>query len=161
MDTQTSLMIFQLTCCLGFALWLSLALINNLQAFASSVGAIGVTMSMAPLAQPPAIDMPLLARAVRSPLMHRLALSIIVALQVAAVVTAWTGCYELLFGAGLETARPWLNLALSATLGFLFGMLLGGLWFGYWIRQEGLQLTHLLLVVWVLANFFVLNVRWS
>ncbi|MCL8040923.1 DUF2165 domain-containing protein, partial [Pseudomonas aeruginosa] len=80
-----------------FALWLSLALINNLQAFASSVGAIGVTMSMAPLAQPPAIDMPLLARAVRSPLMHRLALSIIVALQVAAVVTAWTGCYELLF----------------------------------------------------------------
>ena len=43
---------------------------------------------------------------------------------------------------------------------FLCGMLLGGLWFGYWIRQEGLQLTHLLLVVWVLANFFVLNVRW-
>ena len=80
--------------------------------------------------------MPLLARAVRSPLMHRLALSIIVALQVAAVVTAWTGCYELLFGAGLEAARPWLNLALSAALGFLFGMLLGGLWFGYWIRQE-------------------------
>ncbi|MFO6061133.1 hypothetical protein ACLBVL_24560, partial [Pseudomonas aeruginosa] len=36
MDTQTSLMIFQLTCCLGFALWLSLALINNLQAFASA-----------------------------------------------------------------------------------------------------------------------------
>lgn len=28
MDTQTSLMIFQLTCCLGFALWLSLALIK-------------------------------------------------------------------------------------------------------------------------------------
>ncbi|MCL8040922.1 DUF2165 domain-containing protein, partial [Pseudomonas aeruginosa] len=50
--------------------------------------------------------------------------------------------------AGLEAARPWLNLALSAALGFLFGMLLGGLWFGYWIRQEGLQLTHLLLVVW-------------
>ncbi|MCS8237450.1 DUF2165 domain-containing protein [Pseudomonas aeruginosa] len=43
----------------------------------------------------------------------------------------------------------------------LFGMLLGGLWFGYWIRQEGLQLTHLLLVVWVLANLFVLNVRWN
>lgn len=36
-------------------------------------------------------------------------------------------------------------------------MLPGGLWFGYWIRQ----VTHLLLVVWVLANFFVLNVRWN
>ena len=57
--------------------------------------------------------------------------------------------------------QPWLSLVLSAALGLLFGMLLGGLWFGYWIRQEGLQLTHLLLVVWVLANFFVLNVRWN
>ncbi|MCC0256319.1 DUF2165 family protein [Pseudomonas aeruginosa] len=82
-------------------------------------------------------------------------------MQVAAVVTARTGCCELLFGAGLETAWPWLSLVLSAALGLLFGMLLGGLWFGYWIRQEGLQLTHLLLVVWVLANFFVLNVRWN
>lgn len=47
-----------------------------------------------------------------------------------------TGCCELLFGAGLEAARPWLSLVLSAALGLLFGMLLGGLWFGYWIRQE-------------------------
>ncbi|TEH70030.1 DUF2165 family protein [Pseudomonas aeruginosa] len=61
----------------------------------------------------------------------------------------------------MEAARPWLSLVLSAALGLLFGMLLGGLWFGYWIRQEGLQLTHLLLVVWVLVNFFVLNVRWN
>nr|WP_301271124.1 hypothetical protein [Pseudomonas aeruginosa] len=43
----------------------------------------------------------------------------------------------------------------------LFGMLLGGLWFGYWIRHQGRHLTHLLLVVGVLANFFVLNVRWN
>ncbi len=40
-------------------------------------------------------------------------------------------------------------------------MLLAGSGSAYWIRQEGLQLTHLLLVVWVLANFFVLNVRWE
>ncbi|MCF4989867.1 DUF2165 family protein [Pseudomonas gessardii] len=39
-------------------------------------------------------------------------------------------------------------------------MLLAGLWFGYWIRQEGLQLTHLLLVVWMLLGFVVLNLRW-
>lgn len=160
MDTQTSLMIFLSTCFIGFSLWLSLALINNLQAFASSTGAIGATMRMAPLLQQPAIDTPLLARAMTSAAMHRLALSIIMALQVAAMLTAWAGCYELLFGAGLEGARSWLNLALSAALGSLFAMLLGGMWFGYWIRQEGLQLTHLLLVVWMLLNFVVLNGRW-
>lgn len=161
MDTPTSLLIFQFICCIGLTLWLTISLINNLHAFASSTGAIGATMSMAPLAQHPAINLPLLARAVTSHSIHRLALSIIVLIQAAAVLTAWLGCYELLLGAGLELALPWLNLALSATLGFLLAMLLGGIWFGYWIRQEGLQLTHLLLMVWVLLHFVILNVRWS
>lgn len=71
------------------------------------------------------------------------------------------GGYLLLLGGGLEAARPWLNLALSMALASLFAMLLGGLWFAYWIRQEGLQLTHLMLVIWVLLNFLVLNLRWS
>ena len=142
MDTPTSLLIFQITCCIGLSLWLSISLINNLHAFASSAGAIGATMSMAPLAQPPAISLPLLGRAMISPSLHRLALSIIVLIQAAAALTAWVGCYELVLGAGLEASLPWLNLALSATLGFLLAMLLGGIWFGYWIRQEGLQLTQ-------------------
>jgi len=161
MDTPTSLLIFQIICCIGLSLWLSISLINNLHAFASSSGAIGVTMSMAPLTQPPAINLPLLRRAITTPSIHRLALSIIVLIQAAAVITVWVGCYELLLGAGLEVALPWLNLALSATLVFLLAMLLGGIWFGYWIRQEGLQLTHLLLMVWILLHFVVLNVRWS
>ncbi|WP_152224266.1 DUF2165 family protein [Pseudomonas sp. SCB32] len=161
MDTQTSLMIFQSTCFLGFSLWLSIALINNLHAFASSTKAVGATLSMAPLALPPAIDSPLRIRAVSSPALHRLALTIIVLIQAVAVLAAWMGCYGLLLGDGLEAARPWLNLALSAALGFLFAMLLGGLWFGYWIRQEGLQLTHLALVVWTLLDFVVLNIHWS
>ncbi|GAA15616.1 hypothetical protein NCGM1179_0430 [Pseudomonas aeruginosa NCMG1179] len=37
----------------------------------------------------------------------------------------------------------------------LFGMLLGGLWFGYWIRDPPAAGGR------VLANFFVLNVRWN
>lgn len=161
MDTQTSMMIFQTTCFLGFALWLSIALINNLHGFASSVKAVGATLSMAPLRQPPVVDIPLLSRALVSPTLHRLALAVIVVLQLVAVLAVWLGCYLLLLGGGLEAARPWLNLAPSMTLASLFAMLLGGLWFAYWIRQEGLQLTHLMLVIWVLLNFLVLNLRWS
>ncbi|MDW3716620.1 MULTISPECIES: DUF2165 family protein [unclassified Pseudomonas] len=161
MDTQTSLMIFQATCFLGFALWLGIALVNNLHGFASSVGAVGATLSMAPLRQPPVVDIPLLSRALVSLTLHRLALGVIVLLQAVAVLAVWAGCYLLLFGGGLEAARPWLNLALSVALASLFAMLLGGLWFAYWIRQEGLQLTHLVLVIWVLLNFLVLNLRWS
>ncbi|MNR42746.1 hypothetical protein D3C85_1612890 [compost metagenome] len=85
----------------------------------------------------------------------------VLVLQVVAAVAALIGTYVLLIGTGLEPARPWLNLALSAFLGFSFAMLLGGLWFGYWIRQEGLQLTHLVLVLWALLAFVVFNVQWA
>lgn len=58
MDLHTSLWLFQAIQAVGLALWLSIAVLNNLQAFASSVGAIGATLAMAPLRQPPAIDFP-------------------------------------------------------------------------------------------------------
>ncbi|MFV0925964.1 MULTISPECIES: DUF2165 family protein [Pseudomonas] len=161
MDTATSLLMFQMVLAAGFTLWLSIALVNNLQAFASSAAAVGGTLSMAPLRQAPAIDLPLCSRAIHSPAVHRAALMVVVLLQAGAVLAAWAGCYHLLLGSGLDAARPWLNLALSAALGFLFAMLLGGLWFGYWIRQEGLQLTHLALVVWVVLSFMVFNLQWG
>ncbi|MEE1867571.1 MULTISPECIES: DUF2165 family protein [Pseudomonas] len=160
MDTETSQLFFLAVHFLGFSLWLSIALINNLQAFSASVGAVGATLSMAPLKQHPRIDIPLLKRSMDSPALHKLALSIIVLLQLAAVVSAWTGCYNLVFGDSLEVARSWLNLSLSAALGSIFAMLLGGLWFGYWIRQEGLQLTHLALVLWMMLSFILLNSSW-
>ncbi|NWC92832.1 MULTISPECIES: DUF2165 family protein [unclassified Pseudomonas] len=142
---------------LGLSVWLTVAVLNNGQAFRSSVGAVGATMAMAPLHQAPAIDTPLLRRAVRSPRLHQWALLIVLALQVVAAVAAWAGSYQLVLGDGLAAARPWLNLALSGFSAFVFTMLLGGLWFGYWIRQEGLQLTHLVLLVWALLAFALFN----
>ncbi|QBF27340.1 DUF2165 family protein [Pseudomonas tructae] len=160
MDLQTSLWLFQAVQAIGLSLWLCIAVLNNLQAFRASLGAVGATMAMAPLRQAPAIDIPLLSRALHAPALHRLALVLVLVLQVAAAVTALIGSYLLLTDS-TELARPWLNLALSAFLGFTFAMLLGGLWFGYWIRQEGLQLTHLVLVLWALLAFVVFNVQWA
>ncbi|MDD1016586.1 DUF2165 family protein [Pseudomonas rubra] len=160
MDLQTSLWLFQAVQAIGLSLWLCIAVLNNLQAFRASLGAVGATMAMAPLRQAPAIDIPLLSRALHAPALHRFALVLVLVLQVAAAVTALIGSYLLLTDS-TELARPWLNLALSAFLGFTFAMLLGGLWFGYWIRQEGLQLTHLVLVLWALLAFVVFNVQWA
>lgn len=160
MDLHTSLWLFQTTLALGLSLWLCIAVLNNLQAFRASVGAVGATMAMAPLRQAPAIDIPLLGRALHSPAWHRVALLLVLVLQVVAAASALSGSYLLVVEADLVQARPWLNLALSAFLGFTFSMLLGGLWFGYWIRQEGLQLTHLVLVLWALLAFVVFNLQW-
>ncbi|MCU1716226.1 DUF2165 domain-containing protein [Pseudomonas sp. 5P_3.1_Bac2] len=155
-----SLNVFLAVQAIGLSLWLSIALVNNLQAFRSSVGAVGATMAMVRLRESPAIETPLLARAVASPRWHQLALLVLLVLQLAAALAAWTGSYHLIAGDGLLSARPWLNLALSAFSGFIFAMLLSGLWFGYWIRQEGLQLTHLVLSVWGVLAFFLFNLSW-
>ena len=65
----------------------------------------------------------------------------------------------LFFGASPTAALPWLNLALCAMAAFLLLMHLGGLWFGYWIAQEGLQTTHLVLLLWTIGLFLLFNAQ--
>lgn len=161
MGLHTSIDLFLAVHALGLALWLTLSVVNNLRAFGGSAAAVGATMSMAPLAQAPAIDIPLRSRAVGSHAVHRAALLGVLALQCVAAVAAWAGCWQLAVAGDLAAARPWLNLALSAFIAFLFAMHLGGLWFGYWIRQEALQLTHVALLVWAVAAFMLFNGPWA
>lgn len=157
MNGSTSIWLFQSVHAVGLSAWLSIAVANNLQAFAGSAGAVGATMSMAPLRQSPAIATPLLARAIASPLVARAAMLVVLALQIVAAGACWTGAYALAIDADLAGARPALNLALSSFAAFLFAMHLGGTWFGYWIRQEGLQLTHIALLAWSVAAFLMFN----
>lgn len=161
MSLHTSLWLFLAVQALGLTVWLTISVINNGRAFGGSAGAVGATMSMAPLKQPPAIDTPLLSRAVGSQTLHRAALLVVLALQVVAAAACWAGCWQLLIVGDLGAARPWMNLGLSAFTAFLLAMHLGGLWFGYWIRQEGLQLTHIALLVWAVAAFFLFNTPWA
>ena len=155
MQLQHSIWLFHAILATGLALWLTLAAINNLHAFHGAVWAIGNTMRMDPLRQDPTIQTPLLRRALTSLTLHRLSLGVVLALQLAA---AWTGV-ALFLGGGMAAGLPWLNLALCAMTAFLLLMHLGGLWFGYWIAQEGLQTTHLVLLLWTLALFFTFNAQ--
>ena len=160
MQLQHSIWLFHAILASGLAIWLSLAAINNLHAFHGAVWAIGNTMRMDPLRQDPTIETPLLRRALTSLLLHRLSLGVVLALQLLAAIAAWTGV-ALFFGGNLADALPWLNLALCAMAAFLLLMHLGGLWFGYWIAQEGLQTTHLVLLLWTLGMFFLFNAQWT
>ena len=161
MSLHTSISLFLGLHALGLTVWLTLSVLNNCRDFGGSAAAVGATMSMAPLQQPPAIGTPLLSRAIGSPALHRAALGAVLALQIVAAAAGWAGCWQLLVMGDLALARPWLNLALSALSAFLLAMHLAGLWFGYWIRQEGLQLTHIALLVWALAAFFLFNIHWA
>lgn len=158
MQLSDSIWLFHAILATGLAIWLSLATLNNLHAFHGSVWAIGNTMRMDPLRQDPTTQTPLLRRALTSLALHRIALGVVLALQLLAAIAAWTGV-ALFLGASLMAALPWLNLALCAMAAFLLLMHLGGLWFGYWIAQEGLQTTHLVLLLWTIGLFFLFNVH--
>lgn len=156
MQLSHSIWLFHAILATGLATWLTLAALNNLHAFHGAVWAIGNTMRMDPLRQDPTIQTPLLRRALTSLALHRFALGVLLALQLLAAIAAWTGV-ALFLGASLGDALPWLNLALCAMAAFLLLMHLGGLWFGYWIAQEGLQTTHLVLLLWTIGLFFLFN----
>ena len=158
MQLQHSIWLFHAILATGLAIWLTLAAINNLHAFHGSVWAIGNTMRMDPLRQDPTIQTPLLRRALTSLTLHRLSLGVVLTLQLLAAIAAWTGV-ALFFDTSLTQALPWLNLALCAMAAFLLLMHLGGLWFGYWIAQEGLQTTHLVLLLWTIGLFFLFNAQ--
>ena len=158
MQLQHSIWLFHAILATGLATWLTLAAINNLHAFHGSVWAIGNTMRMDPLRQDPTTQTPLLRRALTSLTLHRLSLGVVLALQLRAAIAAWTGV-ALFFDTSLTQALPWLNLALCAMAAFLLLMHLGGLWFGYWIAQEGLQTTHLVLLLWTIGLFFLFNAQ--
>jgi predicted small integral membrane protein len=148
---------FQLIHAIGLTTWLSVVCINNMHAFRSSLKAVAATMGMTPLKQEPPVETPLLARAVQGPGLHRLALLIITAVQTLSAAAGWIGSYRLATTGHLAAAQPWLNIAVCGFAAVIFVMHLGGLWFGYWIRQDKLHLTHIAQLIWGMAAFFLFN----
>ncbi|MCY1163443.1 MAG: DUF2165 family protein [Pseudomonadota bacterium] len=161
MDTQASVQLFMVVHAAGLALWSSVAALNNVHDFRGAAAAVGRTLSMASLNDAPQIPTPLRRRAIHSAGLHRLALLGVLALQLVAAVCLWTGCAALVLHGTREAALPWLNPGLSALSAAVLAMTLGGMAVGYWIRQEALQLTHLVLLLWFLAAFAVFNLDWA
>lgn len=154
-DADTWIM-FKAAIVIGFAVWTTVVAVNNIVGFRSAAAAIGRTMAMTPLNEPPAIASPLVGRALTSPRWSIAALIAILLVQIAAAGALGIGGFMLLAVNQLPSASvSGSSLALigfTLLAGLWLAMMIGGLWFGYWIRQEGLQLTHIaLLAITILA----------
>ena len=142
--------IFKAILVLGFALWTMVAALNNITGFRGAAAAISGTMGMVLLNDPPASVSPLTRRALTSPRLAAVSLILILVVQIAAALALGLGGALLLADALGASAPEWgvaaalTGFALLTSLWFM--MMIGGLWFGYWIRQEVLQLTHLTLL---------------
>lgn len=155
-DDAYFLAMFKGVVVLGFAVWTAVAALNNIMGFRSAAAAIAAMMAMAPLKEAPAINSPLASRALTASRWSVSALVAIVAVQIAATVALGIGGALLIGGQnGGETSSSgasWALIGFTLLTSLWFAMMIAGLWFGYWIRQEGLQLTHIaLLAVTIIA----------
>lgn len=148
----------------GLGLWLATALLNNLIAFRNGVYAIGMLMGMKLFEQEPAIETPLLSRRVTSTGWHRLVYSAILVAEAVTVLLLAVAAVAMPGSAfGLvqpTTAVELANIALLAFIALAALMLVGGAWFVYYIRQEGAQITHLVMIGVGIAAVQMVNASW-
>jgi len=145
----------------GLMLWLAVVVLNNVLAFRNGVFSIGSLMGMQLFNQEPAIVSPLLSRRVKSASWHRLIYSFIVLVEAVVALLLATAAVAhfgvLMGGADVASAIVWANLALCGFIAMSLIMLLGGAWFAYYIRQEGTQITHLVLIGVGIAGAVLMN----
>jgi predicted small integral membrane protein len=162
MTIAGSLLLFKLVLTTGLALWLTIVVLNNVIAFGSGVAAVGGMMSMQLFDQEPAIRTPLLARRVAATGWHRLAYTLVLAIEVVVGGLLWyaaIGFVGALFGSlDVAAAIVRTNVALSVFAVMVFILTIGGVWFAYYFRQEGLQITHFALLAVVIVAAIVVNV---
>lgn len=74
-------------------------------------------------------------------------------------IAAATHFGVLLGSSDTGSAGIWANIALCGFISMSLIMLLGGAWFAYYIRQEGTQITHLVLICIGTAGAVLMNLR--
>jgi predicted small integral membrane protein len=140
--TDIALLVSQAVVTFGFALWSSIAFINNIHDFKGSVSGVGRTMGMRLLDEHPAIPTPLKSRSISNPLWSRIAVAAIASLQLAIAILLWAGGAMFIF-AEPSAAKTIATMGFAGLSALCFIFLLSGMWFAYGIRQDILQLTHI------------------
>lgn len=137
---------------LGLALWLSVAVLNNLTDPGTNRALLGHTLSMDLLRADEGLGAGLLWRAWPGD-WSRMVLYAVAALQSGIAVLLWRAAYAYFAiaihgnGTGLAAARHAAVLALSCFLMLWMGFICGGLWFGYWLKQGPVQSVHMMLIL--------------
>jgi len=141
----------------GLALWLTVAVFNNITDFATNDHLLGLMLSMELVRADETLGNGLEWRAWGRGAATAV-LVVVIAVQVAVSALLWRGAVRFAeagrSGAAAAEARAIraANQALGAFMGLWFWFMIGGLWFGYWMKQGPVQMVHMtLLTLGVLA----------
>jgi predicted small integral membrane protein len=154
-----------LTLCIvicGYALWFSLAVFNNITDFQTNKFLIAKMISMEDIISDPNLGNRLQWRALQGKHWPTLILGSVIFYQIIVaakiVFTGITLVGLVMSGGDISTALlNSINIALLMMLVLWFGFLIGGLWFGYWMKMPQVQFVHLLLVLITLMCIALTN----
>jgi predicted small integral membrane protein len=136
----------------GLALWLSIAVFNNLSDPGTNRLHIGNTLSMALLEEEEILGAALLWRAWPAHWAENV-LYVVAGIQIAVSLLLWFAAFSYAQAwrrgsrSALHTARNRAVIALTCFLLLWFSFVCGGLWFGYWMKQGAIQSVHMTLIL--------------
>ncbi|WP_256583217.1 MULTISPECIES: DUF2165 family protein [Pseudomonas] len=145
----------------SLALWLSIAVLNNLTDPETNRFHIGNTFSMVLLEEEELLGAALRWRAwpvqwAETALYAVAGIQIVVSMLLWYAAFAYARAWRLGSRTALDVARNRAVVALTCFLLLWFGFICGGLWFGYWLKQGAIQSVHMTLVlIGLVALLFV------
>ena len=140
----------------GFAAFLLVSVVNHLSDWRGTLAFVAGFMKMSSLDQEPAIPSPLKSRRVDSPTVHLLALLTITLVQTGLGVLFALAAWWFVRGEE-QVARTLSAYAFAGLAALWFGFLIAGAWFAEWIRLDGLQRTHLILLGLAMLGFLMVS----
>ncbi|MEQ8966651.1 MAG: DUF2165 family protein [Azospirillaceae bacterium] len=148
----------------GLALWLSVAVFNNITDFATNDHLLGIMLSMQLVKGDEALGNGLEWRAWSEQAATGVLCAVIV-VQVAVSALLWRGAALFLRAARIGDAAAELrairaaNQGVAAFMGLWFWFMIGGLWFGYWMKQGPVQMVHMTLLILAFLSAIAVNHR--
>jgi len=148
----------------GLTTWLTLGVFNNLNDRKTNIELIGRMMRMGVNKDDPILGSGLQWRAVTNPGVHKRAFYFTVLIQTIGVALLWRGVVMLLmamFGSSPELMIPQaiaaVNIGLVVLTFLWLWFLIGGLWFGYWLRLPHVQQVHMGTLMLTMLAMLVVN----
>ncbi|MCB1488795.1 MAG: DUF2165 family protein [Bauldia sp.] len=141
----------------GFGVWSMLNVYNHFADFNGALQGVADVMKMTSFDDPPPVPSPLKRRAIDNPALHRLALVAITVVHGINAVLFSVAAVLLLFGS-VDAGSTWALWGFAVSGALWFGFLIAGNWFGYWLRLDALQRTHLALLATAMLGMILMSV---
>lgn len=157
-NSDRSQQMFKLTFLIFIALWITIAVLNNITDPNTNISNIKNTISMEILKED-SLAVGLTWRAWPSsfaaPVFY-----VICIIQIFTSFMMWRAVFYFIKGflnQDIVYATRCVNHALIAFICLWGGFLCGGLWFGYWIKQGAMQMVHMTLFMLGIGTYLLFN----